>query len=163
MSNFKIRPCTQEDIDVLVQTIRESFRNVAERFGLTQENAPRHPSNCSREWIEREMARGIRYFVLETQEMVSGCVALEMATPEVCYLERLAVVPDQRRRGYGKALVDHIVFEAKLLGADRVDIGIIVEDTELQAWYRRLGFVKTETKEFPNLPFRVTFMTQNLV
>jgi len=48
---------------------------------------------------------------------------------------------------------------AKLLGAHRVSIGIIAEHTELKNWYKRIGFVEGESKEFPPLPFRVTFMS----
>jgi diamine N-acetyltransferase len=162
MTNYTIRRCTQKDIGVLVETIRRSFRDVAERFGLSEENAPRHPSNCTAEWIQQDMGRGVVYFILESDNIVSGCVALEVASPEVCYLERLGVLPNQRRHGFGKALVNHVLSEAKLLGALHVDIGIIAEDTELQAWYNRLGFIEAETKEFPHLPFRVTFMFHDL-
>jgi len=162
MTNYTIRRCTQKDTGVLVDTIRESFRDVAERFGLNEENAPRHPSNCIAEWIQREMRRGVTYFILESENLVSGCVALEIASSEACYLERLGVLPNQRRHGFGKALVRHVLSEAKLLGALHVHIGIIAEDTELEAWYKRLGFIEAETKEFPHLPFRVTFMSHNL-
>jgi N-acetylglutamate synthase-like GNAT family acetyltransferase len=108
------------------------------------------------------MRRGVIYFILESENVVSGCVALEVASSEVCYLERLGVLPNQRRDGFGKALVSHVLSEAKLLGALHVDIGIIAEDTELKAWYKRLGFIEAETKEFPHLPFRVTFMSRAL-
>jgi N-acetylglutamate synthase-like GNAT family acetyltransferase len=162
MTNYKIRTCDRGDIEILVKTIRESFRTVAERFGLTQENPPRHPSNCTAEWIQQEMDRGVQYFVLESDGIVSGCVALEIASSEVCYLERLAVLPLQRQRGFGKALVEHVLSEAKLLGARHVDIGTIAEDTELKNWYKRLGFIETQTTEFAHLPFRVTFMSRNV-
>jgi diamine N-acetyltransferase len=162
MTNYTIRRCTQEDTGVLVETIRESFRDVAQRFGLTEENAPRHPSNCTAEWIQQDMRRGVIYFILENDNIVSGCVALEVASSDVCYLERLGVLPNQRRHCFGKALVSHVLSEAKLLGALHVDIGIIAEDTELKAWYKRLGFIETETKGFPHLPFRVTFMSHDL-
>jgi len=42
---YRIRPCTREDTAVLAETIRGAFRDVAERFDLTEENCPRHPSN----------------------------------------------------------------------------------------------------------------------
>ncbi|MBA4367578.1 MAG: GNAT family N-acetyltransferase [Desulfobacterium sp.] len=155
----KVRVCTQKDIGGIVETIRRSFQDVAERFGLTQENAPRHPSNCTVEWIQKEMDRGVTYFVIENENYVVGCVAVELANSVVCYLERLAVLPDMRQRGFGKALVEHVFSEAKLLGAHYVNIGIIADHTELKNWYKRIGFVEGESKVFPNLPFRVTFMS----
>jgi N-acetylglutamate synthase-like GNAT family acetyltransferase len=114
------------------------------------------------EWIQKDMERGVRYFAIENENHIVGCVALEPASTKVCYLERLAVIPDQRERGFGKALVNHVLAQAKLLGAHRVNIGIIAEHTELKNWYRGLGFVEGQSKEFPHLPFRVTFMSCNI-
>jgi len=158
----KIRTCTREDIVVLVETIRKSFQDVAERFGLTQENCPSHPSNCAEDWIQQEMDRGINYFIIENEDLVAGCVALERANSEVCYLERLGVLPNQRYQGFGKTLVAHGLEEAKLLGARRVNIGVIAEHAELSNWYKRIGFVEFESKAFPHLPFRVTFMSYEM-
>jgi len=158
----EIRVCTKEDAQVLAETTRKSFRDVAERFGLTQENAPRHPSNCTADWIREYTEHSITYFAIEKNNHVVGCVALEQANSQVCYLERLAVLPNQRRRGFGNALVKHTLSEARLLGVNYVSIGIIAEQTELKDWYKRFGFVEGESKEFPHLPFRVTFMSYGI-
>jgi N-acetylglutamate synthase-like GNAT family acetyltransferase len=162
MMSSKIRTCTKKDAQVLAETIRSSFQDVAERFGLTQENAPHHPSNCTVDWIQKDMERGVTYFAIENKNHVVGCVALELPNTRVCYLERLAVLPDQRGCGFGKALVNHVLAEAKLLGVHCVSIGIIAEHTELKNWYEGLGFVEGESKEFPHLPFRVTFMSYDI-
>ena len=78
------------------------------------------------------MERGVNYYVAENENVVVGCAALEMANSEACYLERLAVLPDQRRRGFGKKLVNHVLSKAKSLGVQRVNIGIIAEQIELK-------------------------------
>lgn len=159
--NANIRTCTEHDIQVLAIVIRQSFLTVSERFGLTQENAPRHPSNCTADWVQKNMDRGVIYFVIESGNSVMGCVALELANPEVFYLERLAVLPCHREHGFGKALVNHVLSRAAALGAHRVDIGIIAQDVELKDWYGRIGFVESDTKEFPHLPFQVAFMSRS--
>ena len=158
----KIRICTKEDTQILTETIRKSFRDVAERFGLTKENAPSHPSNCTVDWIQKHMEHGVTYLAIENKNHVVGCVALEQPNTGVCYLERLAVLPNQRRRGFGTALVNHVLSESKLLGVNYVSIGIIAEHTELKNWYKKLGFVEGESKEFPHLPFRVAFMSYDI-
>jgi ribosomal protein S18 acetylase RimI-like enzyme len=156
---LEIRTCTKEDGAMLAETIRTSFRTVAERFGLTPENAARHPSNCTEDWVLGDMDRGVTYYVLERDGRAAGCVALERADEEGCYLERLSVLPGCRRRGLGKALVEHVFSEARLRGLRRVGIAMIAEQAELKAWYKGLGFVEKETKAYAHLPFRVTFLS----
>jgi ribosomal protein S18 acetylase RimI-like enzyme len=155
---YRIRTCTREDIDILAETIRGAFRDVAGRFGLTEENCPRHASNCTADWIEKDMDRGVTYYVLENEGRVAGSVALEPVRPGLCILERLAVLPGQRKRGFGKALVSHVLSEAGRLGCRDVRIGVIADQAELKDWYRGLGFVETETRDFAQLPFLVSFM-----
>ncbi|PKN39192.1 MAG: GNAT family N-acetyltransferase [Deltaproteobacteria bacterium HGW-Deltaproteobacteria-2] len=162
MPNFKIRTCTQEDTGILTETIRKAFRDVAERFGLTPDNAPRHPSNCTNNWIRYDIERGVIYFVLEIENKVIGCVACEKASSNVCYLERLAVLPEHRQKGIGKALVNHVLSKAGELGANGVSIGIIAEHIELKKWYKKIGFTEGGSRKFLNLPFLVTFMSYKL-
>jgi N-acetylglutamate synthase-like GNAT family acetyltransferase len=154
----RIRMGRKEDIDVLVEILRDSFQEVADRFGLNEQNSPTHPSNCRTEWLMREMNRGVVFYVLEAQDQPVGCVALEKINDEVCYLERLAVLPREQKKGFGEALVKHALSQARLLKAYRVQIGIIADDQALQNWYEKLGFEEVERKNFPNLIFEVVFM-----
>lgn len=108
------------------------------------------------------LTNGARYFIFESDGGTIGCVALEHPRTEVCYLERLAVLPEHRRRGIGKALVQHVLAEARQLRAQRVGIGIIADHAELRAWYAGLGFVATHQAEFAHLPFTVQFMQYEL-
>ncbi len=155
---IQIRVGTKADIHILVEIIQDSFLDVAERFGLTPQNSPTHPSNCRPEWLLREMDRGVSFYMLENDGQPVGCAALEKISDEVCYLERLAVLPQERRKGFGEALVKHVLSKARLLDVYRVGIGIIAEHKELQNWYEKLGFEEVESKRFPQLVFQVTLM-----
>ncbi len=155
---YQIRIGTKADLGILVDVIQNSFQDVAERFGLTPQNSPTHPSNCRPEWLVREMDRGVTYYILETAGRSVGCAALEKINDQVCYLERLAVLPEVRRKGYGEALVRHVLSQARLLNVYRVQIGIIADHRELHDWYEKFGFEDTESKTFPQLVFQVTFM-----
>jgi ribosomal protein S18 acetylase RimI-like enzyme len=157
-----MRKADHRDLSLLAAIIRDSYRDVAERFGLTSENCPKHPSNCTEGWIKKDFVRGVVYYILEHNYIPIGCVALEKAGSDLCYLERLAVSPAFRRNGFGKMLVEYIFDQAKTRKISRISIGIISEQTELKSWYRKLGFIVGETKEFSHLPFLVTFMTHEL-
>ena len=157
-----IRDASSSDIPLLTTLIRNSFRDVADRLNLTPENCPTHPSNCTTEWIESALKKGIQYYILERKSVPCGCVALEQAQPDVFYLERLSVLPQLRRNGFGELLVNHALNEAKKLGARRVEIGIISNQTGLEEWYKKLGFSTKKESRFEHLPFMVTFMSKEL-
>jgi N-acetylglutamate synthase-like GNAT family acetyltransferase len=157
-----IREANSADTTLLSGLIRQSYRDVADRFKLTRINCPTHPSNCTDEWIENDFGRGVRYFMLEHRNIPAGCVAIERANSDLCYLERLAVLPHERKNGLGSQLVEHAFRTARGLGSKKISIGIIAAQTELKQWYQKFGFIEGETKEFSHLPFMVTFMTLEL-
>jgi ribosomal protein S18 acetylase RimI-like enzyme len=150
------------DVPVLAGLIRDAYRDVAQRFNLTPENCPKHPSNCTPKWIRKDFARSVSYFILEHNQEPVGCAALEKPTSDLGYLERLAVLPAQRRRGFGQMLVDYVFEQARNSGLKKISIGIIAEQTDLLWWYRKIGFVEGDTREFEHLPFLVTFMMYQL-
>ncbi|MBN2298905.1 MAG: GNAT family N-acetyltransferase [Deltaproteobacteria bacterium] len=160
--SYLIRDAQIEDSLLLAGLIRTSFQDVARRFSLTEENAPRHPSNCTQEWVTSALERGVRHYVLETGEAACGCVALEQISNEVCYLERLCVLPGFRGQGFGSNLVNHVIDAGRGLKAHRLEIGIIAADTHLRNWYEHLGFTQTHTALFAHLPFEVAFMELEL-
>lgn len=157
-----IRPINADDLPRLLDIIRRACATVAKRFGLTPENCPKTAAFYTMDRLRADLDRGVQYYLLEGNNEACGCVALENAKPGVCYLERLAVLPEHRSQGYGTALVRHAFAEAMAMGIRRIEIGIIAEDTRLKEWYRRFGFELTGTKTFDHLPFLVAFMATDL-
>jgi N-acetylglutamate synthase-like GNAT family acetyltransferase len=157
-----IRDATPGDIPLLTRLIRDSFQDVAERFQLTPENAAKHPSNCEPAWVQSAIEKGVRYYLLLNADTPCGCVAIERANPEVCYLERLSVLPEFRKKGFGEALLRHAVAEARDAGACRIEIGIIAAQTDLRDWYMKFGFSLKNTVCFKHLPFEVAFMFKDI-
>jgi len=159
----ELRSATGDDVDALTDVIRRSFRDVAERFALTPENCPTHPSNCRRGWIESDFVRGVRYYLLSAEGSPCGCVAVETAEAGTCYLERLAVLPEHRRQGFGRRLVERALRDARSAGASSVSVGIIAAHLELREWYRRLRFTAAGEARFAHLPFEVAFLRFDIV
>jgi N-acetylglutamate synthase-like GNAT family acetyltransferase len=157
-----IRDANEADIETLVTLLRSSFRDVAERFELTIENCPKNLAFCTKKRVKSDLDRGLRYYILEKDARPCGCVAIEKASPDVCYLQRLAVLPEHRKKGYGKALVNHIFDQAGKNDAKKLEIGIISEDIKLKNWYKQFGFVRKGTKKFDHLPFIVAFMSAQI-
>lgn len=49
------------DISNLSDIIRHAYKDVAQCFGLTPQNCPKHPSNCTDEWVQSDLDRGVIY------------------------------------------------------------------------------------------------------
>ena len=157
-----IRPIRDNEVTTIVDILRRSFADVAQRFALTPENCGKSPAFCTEQRVIDERAKGVTFYVMEDAGHVCGCVAMERPKPEVVYLERLGILPEHRSKGFGQALVNHIFAEAKAAGAARVEIAVISEDAPLKKWYERFGFVQTWTRKFDHLPFVVAFMAKEL-
>lgn len=159
----EIRAACEDDCPALARLIQLAYKDVALRFGLTPENCPKHPSNCTNAWIRSDLERGVTYSILESGPTLVGCAALETTDPAVAYLMRLAVRPGFRRRGFGGMLVQHIISQSRRLTMPSISIGLIAEQEELTAWYVKLGFILGETKQFDHLPFTVRYMAYPLL
>jgi len=57
-----------------------------------------------------------------------------------CYLAELYVVPAQRGRGNGRALMEAVLREARARCADTIEIGVDEPDAAARALYESLGF-----------------------
>lgn len=57
-----------------------------------------------------------------------------------CYLAELYVTPARRAQGLGRALMEAALREARLLGADTMDIGVDEPDLAARHLYESLGF-----------------------
>jgi len=148
----------KNQIDLLAAIVSKSNKDVAERFNLDINNAPKHPSFCKSEWIRAELKRGQRYFIFTEEGISKGCVAFEQPDKTTAYLNRLSVLPEYRRNGIGSRLVNHILDYSKGQGANVVSIGIIAAHKKLIKWYEKLGFAKGAVQKFEHLPFDVLYM-----
>jgi ribosomal protein S18 acetylase RimI-like enzyme len=57
-----------------------------------------------------------------------------------CYLAELYVVPQQRRRGTGRALLEAALLEARERGANTIEIGVDEPDLAARRLYESVGF-----------------------
>jgi ribosomal protein S18 acetylase RimI-like enzyme len=101
-------------------------------------------------------------FVLFSGDRQVGFVAIEKADNNLYYMEKLAVLPEYRHKGYGTRLVRFVLDYIKNKGGKKLSTGIIDEHTILKNWYKGMGFKEISTQKFPHLPFTVCFMEKEL-
>jgi amino-acid N-acetyltransferase len=89
-----------------------------------------------------ELYRHLRdFFVVEINNRVVACAALEIFTEDLGEVRSLVVDEAHERQGLGRLLVDRIVEEARTIGLRR-----LMALTYVPAFFHKLGF-QTVTKD----------------
>ena len=86
-----------------------------------------------------------------------GCVFIGPLPTDAAHwvLKRLAVLPEARHLGLGRALVEAATDRARTSGATRLTLRIIAENELLGRWYTGLGFRRTLAPRHPGWAFTV--------
>ena len=90
--------------------------------------------------------------------VVLKVVTVEKKKDKVYSIEKLAVLPEYRHKGYGGELMEFVSDYVKKADGKALSIGIINEHTLLKKWYEVKGFKETTVMKFEHLPFTVCFM-----
>jgi amino-acid N-acetyltransferase len=94
---------------------------------------------------EFEMSENIRDFSVAYEDgKLAGCGALHFYTPAVAEVRSLAVLPELKQRGTGRALVEALEQEAL-----ENDLESIFAFTYVPGFFERLGFAEVERGELP--------------
>lgn len=155
-----IRRMERFEAEVCAAVIRASFATVAEEFGITRENCPKHTSFIELEKLIRQYETGRKMFVCDDGKII-GFFSLDVKEDKSAHLDNLAIMPEHRHKGFGKEMLDFALDEAKYMGVEKLKIGIIEENNVLKNWYIKNGFTHTGTKKFDHLPFTVGYMEKD--
>ena len=140
-----IKVTKAEQLPICLDIIHKGFQTVAEDLHLTRENCPGHTAFMPPEKLRAAFDGGCSLFLCRYQNTFAGCFSLHPTADGATLL--------------GKELVAYAADYAKdHLGAQKIQIGIVEENTVLKAWYQSQGFIHTGTKQFDHLPFTVGFM-----
>jgi amino-acid N-acetyltransferase len=94
---------------------------------------------------EFEMSENIRDFsVAYDGSQLVGCAALHFYTPTTAEVRSLAVLPDIKQQGVGRAMVESLEREAR-----ENDLEAIFAFTYVEQFFSRLGFEVIERGELP--------------
>jgi diamine N-acetyltransferase len=146
----------------LLNVLHKSFKTVADEYCFTRENNPKHGSFITKEELDKLIDKGLEMYGYFENNELSGAIGIRKNTEELYYIEKLCVLPDKRYKGIGRALVKYSINEIKNRGGNVITIGIINKSEKLKNWYRNIGFIEYEIKEFSHLQFAVCFMKMEI-
>jgi diamine N-acetyltransferase len=158
-----IREIANEDeLETSVNVIADSFKTVAVEFNLNKENCPTHPAFITLKQLTEMKRKGLKLFGVFEGDANIGFAAVEKKKHKVYNLEKLAVLPDYRHKGYGGKLMEFAEAYVKNAGGEKLSIGIINGHSVLKKWYETKGFKETAVTKFEHLPFTVCFMEKTI-
>lgn len=100
-------------------------------------------ANDSAEKITTEIAEGARILVAYQEEKLLGTIRYRPIDSDSLYCYKLAVNPNYRKLGIGKALLDEVLSIAQILKTKQVDIEV-AEAKGLVPYYESMGFLIKE-------------------
>jgi len=152
MSEFVFRTATQDDVASLQPFVHAAYRGDRARRGWTHEadllDGQRIDDLALSAMID---APDHVILIAEQQGELVGCVQVNGKGNGLAYLGMLSVDPERQGGGIGRRLIAAAEAEARsTFMATRMEMTVIVQRTELIAWYARCGYQPTgETRPFP--------------
>ncbi len=145
------RAATSADAPALAALVNAAYRGDSSRAGWTTEADLLGGQRVDVERLTETIATPGNVILLHEQDhRPVGCVHLER-TGDDCYLGMLTVLPTLQRSGLGRQMLEAGERWAIEHWCSRtMHMTVIVQRTELIAWYERRGYRRTlERKPFP--------------
>lgn len=93
-----------------------------------------------------EICENIRDFVVvEDEGRILGCGALHLYGPHLAEVRSIAVYPDTKGKGAGRALVEELLAQA-----ERQEVTCVCLFTRIPEFFARLGFVTAVREQIPD-------------
>jgi GNAT superfamily N-acetyltransferase len=136
----------------LLALIQSAYRGDSARQGWTHEADLLNGQRINAELLGEIVADpGQRLLIAREDDRLLGCVQVSAKENGLAYFGLLTVDPSRQARGLGKRLIDAAEEAARTqFRADRIEITVIRQRSELIAYYERRGYVLTgEERPFP--------------
>lgn len=160
-----IKEISKNNVSECVKVIRESFMTIADQFGFTIENAPRFTAfatTAERLLYQMDDEPRFMFGYFNSEGKIIGYYSLLMQGKEECELNNLCVLPEYRHKKIGQELLKDAYRKAESHECNKINIGIVEENTVLRKWYENEGFVHIGTEKFDFFPFTCGYMVKEL-
>jgi ribosomal protein S18 acetylase RimI-like enzyme len=147
-----IRGATLADVPALHSLIESAYRGDSARRGWTHEADMLGGQRTDEDALAEMLTDPTQQIlVAEVDGLLVGSVQVQRHDDGRAYLGQLAVDPDQQAGGIGSRLIEAAeALAVSEFGASVMEMTVIVQRTELTAYYARRGYRETgEMRPFP--------------
>ena len=158
-----ITKATLADISSLNKLINSAYRGESSKKGWTTEANLIEGLRTTEQELTETIANPINTMLKFTENnVIIGCVLL-IEKKQQLYLGMLTVSPELQNSGVGKKLLKEAEIHALALGLPKIVMTVISVREELISWYKRNGYIDTETREpFPASDVHILITEQPL-
>lgn len=152
MDEVSFREAVAADVLSIQPLVHHAYRGDRARAGWTHEADLLDAARIDEEALGQAVADPTHIIVLaEGDGELIGCVQVSDKGGGLAYLGMLTVDARLQSLGLGRRLIDEAERTARVrFGATRMEMTVIVQRSELIAWYERRGYRLTgETRPFP--------------
>ncbi|WP_426028660.1 GNAT family N-acetyltransferase [Brevundimonas sp. TWP2-3-4b2] len=152
MDDVTFRPATASDVPLIQPLVHHAYRGDRARVGWTHEADLLDAARIDEQALSESIGDPGQVIVLaERDGLLIGCVHVTDKGEGLAYLGMLTVDATFQGGGLGRRLIEQAEAIARSrLAADRMEMTVIVQRTELIDWYERRGYALTgETRPFP--------------
>jgi ribosomal protein S18 acetylase RimI-like enzyme len=147
-----LRAALPADVNDIVQLVESAYRGESSRAGWTTEADLLDGQRTDQEQVAGLLVDAAARILLACADReLLGSVLVQAESAGLAHIGMFAVRPLLQGRGIGRALLEHAELIAReLFGAERAQLSVIEQRTDILAWYRRLGYRHTGASEpFP--------------
>ncbi len=145
-----ITPCSADDLETLVLISNKTFRDAFESLNDPEDFQHYLNTALSAEKLASELEDPLSkfFFVYLNGEIVGfykvneGKAQTDIRDPKAIELERIYVLSPYQGRGFGRMIIEHVLFRARELGKEYIWLGVWEKNIGAIAFYEKLGFVK---------------------
>lgn len=152
MDEVTFRVATASDVPLIQPLVHHAYRGDRARAGWTHEADLLDAARIDEEALAESVSHPGQVILLaERGGLLIGCVHVTDKGDGLAYLGMLTVDATLQGGGLGRRLIDQAEAIARSrFAADRMEMTVIVQRTELIAWYERRGYALTgERRPFP--------------
>ncbi len=148
--NITIRGWTRTDLPVvhhlLLETWLDAYASFIPRHDLIGYLEAQYSQAKLEALLEDNDVTGL---VAEVDGVVAGYEKIYRSRDEGrVYVHQLYILPAKLGLGLGHRLMAAAEKRARKFGADRIWLGVMVQNTQAVAWYKKMGYTVTETAPF---------------
>lgn len=160
---IEVRRLKMDELVEAARVIRESFATVADEFGLTCDNCPTNGAFTEAKHLRSDLGNGNQLFGVFLGRKMIGFFELVYKENQQAFLEKVAIIPDERGNKYGEFILNNARKIAQNDQMKQINIGIIKENNRLKEWYQRNGYQIVCSENFSHLPFEVLYLQLDII